>query len=93
MSAPHFDVVRACFWLVAFVIAAHVVAVLLAEGACIWHSGEILEGKAQCDVNGRLGELLGAALAAALAFAGGFKTHTTKETVVEPDKCDLDDTK
>jgi hypothetical protein len=68
---PPFDPVRAAFFLVAFVLAAHVVVVLAAVGVCIWHSADIVAGNFKCDSDGHLFELLGAALSAALAFAGG----------------------
>ena len=68
---PGFDPVRACFYLIAFIIAVHCVVVLAGVGACLYYSPEILDGKFKCDPQNRLTELLGAALAAALAFAGG----------------------
>lgn len=89
MSDKQFNAVRACFWLVAFVIGAHVVAVLAAQGACLWFARDIIDGKAKCDANGRLGELLGAALAAALAFAGGFQVKPQPKSI-EPNPDDPD---
>lgn len=77
MSKRQFDIVRACFWLIAFVIAAHVVAVLLAQSACLWHADAIIEGKATCNADGQLSEILAAALAAALAFASGNMSPST----------------
>jgi hypothetical protein len=71
VSQRQFNIVRGCFWLIAFVIGAHVIAALAAEAACLWHAQAIIDGKAECDANGRLTEILAAALAAALAFAGG----------------------
>lgn len=71
MSQHQFDVVRACFWLVAFVIGAHVFVVLAAEVACLWHFQNLLTTEKTCGTPGALAELLGASLAAALAFAGG----------------------
>ena len=70
-NRPPFDPVRAAFFLVAFVLVAHIVVVLAAVGVCVWHSDEIVAGKFKCDSDGHLFELLGAALSAALAFAGG----------------------
>ncbi len=70
-NRPPFDVVRAAFFLVAFVLVAHVVVVLIAVAVCAWHSAEIAAGNWRCDSEGHLFELLGAALSAALAFAGG----------------------
>jgi 5-methylthioribose kinase len=75
MSQRTFDIARACFWLIAFVIGAHVVAVLIAEGACLWHAQAIIDGKLDCNADGKLTEVLAAALAAALAFAGGHMTR------------------
>jgi hypothetical protein len=72
MSQGQFNALRACFWLVAFVIAAHVVAVLLAEAACLWYIAGIVAGTFKCDAEGRMTELLAAALAATIAFASGF---------------------
>jgi hypothetical protein len=68
MARPPFDVVRAAFYLVAFVLAAHVVVVLIGVGACIFR---LSEPGYKCDADGHLFELLGGALSAALAFAGG----------------------
>lgn len=71
MSQKQFDIVRACFYLVAFVIGAHVLAAILGELACLYYAEAIIEGKFKCDMDGKLSEILAAALAAALAFAGG----------------------
>jgi cytochrome c oxidase assembly factor CtaG len=68
---PPFDPIKAAFYLVALVLLAHVVVVLAAVGVCIWHSADIVAGNFKCDSDGHLFELLGAALSAALAFAGG----------------------
>lgn len=66
-----FDPVRATFWLVALVIGVHAVVVLLGAGLCFY---EIAAGsQTECDAKGRLGDLLAGALAAALAFSGGFR--------------------
>ena len=72
MGVRQFNAMQACFWLVAFVICAHVVAVLLAEGACLWYIADIAKGTFKCDTEGRLTEVLAAALAATIAFASGF---------------------
>jgi hypothetical protein len=61
---PPFDPVRACFLLVATVIVVHCVVVLAGVAICVWEN--------RCDPSNRLGDLLAGALAAALAFAGGF---------------------
>jgi hypothetical protein len=68
---PPFDPVRAAFYLVAFVLVAHIVVVLIGVATCVWHSETIVGGNFKCDADGHLFELLGAALSAALAFAGG----------------------
>lgn len=90
MSQRQFNIVRACFWLVAFVIGAHVVAVLTAEMACLYYVEAIIEGKAKCDVDGRLTEVLAGALAAALAFAGGHIAAAPKKPDNEPNPDDPD---
>ncbi len=71
MSRPPFDPVRAAFYLVAFVLVAHIAVVLVAVGICAANANAIVEGRWKCDADGHLFELLGAALSAALAFAGG----------------------
>jgi hypothetical protein len=70
---PPFDPVRACFFLVAGVIAVHCLVVLAGATLCVveWSSMPLVDGK-RCDPSSRLGDLLAGALAAALAFAGGF---------------------
>lgn len=70
---PPFDAVRACFYLVAAVIAVHCIVVFVGAAFCAfeWSSLPTVDGK-RCDPAGRLGDLLGEALAAALAFSGGF---------------------
>lgn len=65
---PPFDPVRAAFFLVAFVLVAHIVVVLIGVGACVVR---LTEPGYRCDADGHLFELLGSALSAALAFAGG----------------------
>jgi hypothetical protein len=69
---PPFDAVKACFYLIAFVIFVHCIVVILGAAACLTYVNEIIEQKWKCDPQGRLSELLSGALAAALAFAGGF---------------------
>lgn len=73
MDKPPFDNVRAAFYLVAGVIATYCVLVLMATIHC-WLNYEIIAklGEGSCDTKGRFFDLLSAALAAALAFAGGF---------------------
>lgn len=71
MSAPQFDAVRACFYLIAFVIGAQVFGVLIAELACLYYVKDIVMEAKSCGTPGQLAEMMSAALAAALAFAGG----------------------
>lgn len=68
-----FDPVRASFWLVALVIGAHVAMVFLATMTCIAFSSAIIAGNATCSADGKLSEILAAALSAALAFSGTLK--------------------
>jgi hypothetical protein len=71
VSQREFDIAKWTFFLVAFVIVAHVIAALLAEGACLYFAEELMKTQKECVASGKLMEVLGAALAAALAFAGG----------------------
>jgi hypothetical protein len=68
---PPFDTVRAAFYLVAGVITVYALVVLLGVTACLWHLDIILTTDYKCDAENKLADLLNAALAAALAFAGG----------------------
>ena len=68
---PPFDPVQACFYLVAAVIAVHLIVVLVGSVMCALHTQELLASGKECPAGTRLTEVLGAALAAALAFAGG----------------------
>ena len=68
---PPFDPVRAAFFLVAFVLGVQCLVVLFGVAFCAYHATEIIGGSWKCDPDGHLFELLGAALSAALAFAGG----------------------
>ena len=69
---PHFDPVKACFYLIAAVIMAQVLVALAGAAMCLVYADDVMGGKINCDRNNRLSELLSAALSAALAFAGGF---------------------
>jgi hypothetical protein len=70
---PPFDPVRACFWLVALVIGVHGAVVLMGAGLCVYFGATIVGNpEIMCDPKGRLSDLLAGALAAALAFSGGF---------------------
>jgi len=66
-----FDPFKASFYLIAFVIALHGAIVLLGYIGCIWWHDPV-QGSLECDKSGRLTEMLAAALAASLAFVGGF---------------------
>ena len=68
---PHFDPVQACFYLVAAVIAVHLIVVIIGSVNCVLYSTELMAAGKECPAGNRLSEVLGAALAAALAFAGG----------------------
>lgn len=74
---PPWDPIRAAFFLVAGVIAFQCLIVLLGILTCIWWSEQLLavirDGKAiGCPAREQMIELLAQALAAALAFAGGW---------------------
>ena len=69
---PPFDAIRAAFWLVASVIAVHSLVVLAGVGLCVYYGASIIAGHFKCDADDRLTGLLAEALAAALAFGGGF---------------------
>lgn len=61
---------RPVFYLVAFVIFAYVFIVVGSVMMCWWHADAIISGQYKCDAEGKLGEALAAALAAALALVG-----------------------
>lgn len=70
---PPFDAVKASFYLIAGIIAVHCLVVLLGAGMCLYFAKTVITNvDIVCDPKSRLSELLSAALAAALAFAGGF---------------------
>jgi hypothetical protein len=48
-----------------------VFTVLIALADCIFYTELLIDKHVKCDPDGRLGEALSAALASALAFAGG----------------------
>lgn len=82
---PPFDTVRAAFYLVAFVIVLHGVVVLLGVVSCLFYLETIIKNPdIVCDPKSRLSELLGAALAAALAFAGGFARNRPPDPPTKP---------
>lgn len=65
---PPFDIVRACFFLVAGVFLLYSVIMIAAMGICSWHSQV---GAGVCIKEGGIGEALSTLLASALAFAAG----------------------
>lgn len=67
---PRFDVIRATFYLIAFVVAIHLVIVVVTLGFCLYYGDEIVAGQYKCDADNRVKDLLTAALAAALALLG-----------------------
>jgi hypothetical protein len=70
---PPFDPIRACFYLIAAILAFQCLVALLALFVCIYWSGSVIAGKASCEnINGLLNQLMSGALAAALAFTAGF---------------------
>ena len=90
MSKRDFDVVRGCFYLVAFVIGAQVFAVLIAEITCLYQFKLLLATSRTCGEPGALGELITGALAAALAFAGSRVAPTEPLRKPEYDENDPD---
>ena len=74
MPKEPFDPIRACFWLIAAILAVQCLVALVGLAACIYWSGAIIEGR-RLDLREHqptLNQLLTGALAAALAFAAGF---------------------
>ena len=68
-----FDPIRACFWLIAAILAVQCLVALVGLAACVYWSQHIVEGRWTCEnINQTLNQLLTGALAAALAFAAGF---------------------
>jgi hypothetical protein len=69
---PPFDLLRAAFWLVAMVIIVECFVVVAGSLTCLYFAATIIsDPNIKCDPDGRLFQLLGAALAAALAFFAG----------------------
>lgn len=71
MEKPPFDFAQAAFWLVACVIGSQILVVYAGLAVCIYYSDAIIAGTYKCDADDKLAEILAAALAAALGFAGG----------------------
>lgn len=73
MEKPPWDGLRAAFYLVATVIMLQMLTTIAAGAWCIYMATpEILSGRFECNKDGRLSELMAAALTAALAFAMAF---------------------
>lgn len=86
MAKPPFDPVKASFYLVAAVIGTYIVVALATAGACLYYADQVVGTSLRCDPEGKLTELLAAALAAALAFAGGRLPGTRDPDDDEPPK-------
>lgn len=66
-----FDIVRASFYLVAFVFAVYALLILVALGICAWNVALLIKERHECIKEGGLLEALSTLLASALAFAAG----------------------
>lgn len=72
-SRPPFDPVRACFWLIAAILAFQCLVALVGLGHCVYWSQHIIDGKYSCEnIGTTLNLIMQGALAAGLAFAAGF---------------------
>jgi hypothetical protein len=70
---PPFDTVKASFYLIAAVLGVQCLVVLASVIGCMVYMDTIMKNPdIVCDPKDRLSQLLTGALAAALAFAGGF---------------------
>jgi hypothetical protein len=74
-----FDIIRASFWLVAFVFGLYGVITLVAIVVCSWHLPLITDAGGKCIAEGGVGQVLGTLLASALAFAAGRSMPPPKE--------------
>lgn len=73
MDKPPFDPVKSSFYLIAAVLMFQCVIALIGVLSCVYFLHTIMTNPdIQCDQKDRLTSLLTGALAAALAFAGGF---------------------
>jgi hypothetical protein len=73
MDRPPFDPIKASFYLVAGILAVQCLVVLITLGWCMRALDPVNLPDFKCDREGSLNQLLTGALAAALAFAGGFQ--------------------
>jgi hypothetical protein len=70
---PPFDPVKASFYLIAAVLGVQCLVVLASVIGCMVYMDTIMKNPdIVCDPKDRLSQLLTGALAAALAFAGGY---------------------
>ena len=77
---PPFDLLRAAFYLIAGVIAVECFIVIVGGLTCVYFAAQIITDPAvKCDPDGRLFQLLSAALAAALAFFAGTQRISGKD--------------
>jgi hypothetical protein len=76
---PPFDIIKASFWLVAFVFALYGVLMLTAMAICAWHLPAAMAASEECIAKGGVGQALGTLLASALAFAAGRSMPPPKE--------------
>ena len=74
-----FDPLKASFYLIAGVIALHGLIIVLGYILCAIHFEHVISGHYECDKGGRLSEMLAAAMAAAMAFVGGFLWRGKKD--------------
>lgn len=73
MEKPPFDPIRACFYLIAAVLAFQGLVGFTGLAFCVYYSEHIVEGKFHCDnIATALNQIMQNALAAALAFTAGF---------------------
>ena len=73
MDKPPFDPVKACFYLIAAVLAFQGLVAFTGLMWCVYWSRHIVEGNYDCKNIGHvMNQLLQAALTAALAFTAGF---------------------
>jgi hypothetical protein len=66
-----FDIVRACFYLVAFVFGIYSLVIILSVIVCAWNFEAVAGAHLRCFKEGGLVEALSTLLASALAFAAG----------------------
>jgi hypothetical protein len=70
---PPFDPVKASFYLIAAILGVQCLVVLASVIGCLVYMETVMKNPdIVCDPKDRLSQLLTGALAAALAFAGGF---------------------